>query len=594
MKGPQRTTADEEEMGRGRKPERETGEKIILNMLGEVHDKPEPIRTTALCTAVHQGQERAAHLLLDRGANPSLAGTDGITPLMAAAAKSFLRLLRMLIEFKAELNAAAPDGRTAFHIVCFNGDVDCVEVLVRAGCDTSLRDGHGMTGRDYAQEYGHTAVVELLATPNRKPRGPEPEAFGRWRPDPAPEPAPAEPEPEPEPEAFGLAPPAGLLKPSAKGVEGVPAAQQKIRQFCGVCGAASEDVARQQLDSAGWDVQRAVDKFVAAQAAEEERRKLQEEELAAAKLTQAGPSIAPEDAGPASAQAAGVPDGAAPNAAAGAAAGEAAAAGDESAAGWAPIGNGRADRMQAPVVKLSLKLIDTYNHINQVYYEKQQAKGKRNEWDDKNYNYTIVEGDTVDNGRYRLIKVIGAGSFGQVVKAIDMGVGGGLEGEGNMEVAIKVIKSKPAFHRQAKMEVELLEYLNSLDPASFGGMDPNIVHLKAHFVHKGHMCLVFELLSYNLYDLLRLTKFRGVSLNLVRKFAKQVIASLMVLAEVIPTPSHVLDRIPLIFPSRGFPFFARFHRLDEAVPTSRKPEPRAEKQPARVSKQQKIPFLRSG
>ena len=82
-------------MGRGRKPERETGEKIILNMLGEVHDKPEPIRTTALCTAVHQGQERAAHLLLDRGANPSLAGTDGITPLMAAAAKSFLRLLRM-------------------------------------------------------------------------------------------------------------------------------------------------------------------------------------------------------------------------------------------------------------------------------------------------------------------------------------------------------------------------------------------------------------------------------------------------------------------------------------------------------------------
>ena len=31
----------------------------------------------------------------------------------------------------------------------------------------------------------------------------------------------------------------------------------------------------------------------------------------------------------------------------------------------------------------------------------------------------------------------------------------------------------------------------------------------------------------------------------------------------------------------------RFHRLAEAVPTSRKPEPRAKKQPARVSKQQK-------
>ena len=44
--------------------------------------------------------------------------------------------------------------------------------------------------------------------------------------------------------------------------------------------------------------------------------------------------------------------------------------------------------------------------------------------------------------------------------------------------------------------------------------------------------------------------------------------------KVIPTPSHVLGRISPIF-SPFSPFFARFHRLAEAVPTSRKPEPRA-------------------
>lgn len=195
---------------------------------------------------------------------------------------------------------------------------------------------------------------------------------------------------------------------------------------------------------------------------------------------------------------------------------------EESAASEPKVG--REDRMQAPVVKLSLKLIDTYNHINQVYYQKQKEKTKKNEWDDKNCDYIIRDGDMVDNGRYRLIKVIGSGSFGQVVKAIDTHAN-------NTEVAIKVIKNKPAFHRQAKMEVELLQYLNGLDPASIGGRDPNIVQLKAHFVHRDHMCLVFELLSYNLYDLLRLTKFRGVSLNLVRKFAKQIITSLLVLAQ---------------------------------------------------------------
>lgn len=52
------------------------------------------------------------------------------------------------------------------------------------------------------------------------------------------------------------------------------------------------------------------------------------------------------------------------------------------------------------------------------------------------------------------------------------------------------------------------------------------VHLKRHFMFRNHLCLVFELLSYNLYDLLRNTNFRGVSLNLTRKFAQQLCTGL--------------------------------------------------------------------
>lgn len=47
---------------------------------------------------------------------------------------------------------------------------------------------------------------------------------------------------------------------------------------------------------------------------------------------------------------------------------------------------------------------------------------------------------------------------------------------------------------------------------------------------RSHLCLVFELLSYNLYDLLRNTNFRGVSLNLTRKFAQQMSTGLLFLA----------------------------------------------------------------
>ena len=66
--------------------------------------------------------------------------------------------------------------------------------------------------------------------------------------------------------------------------------------------------------------------------------------------------------------------------------------------------------------------------------------------------------------------------------------------------------------------------------------------------------------------------------------------------KVIPTPLHVLGRISPIFP-RFFPFFARFHRLAEAVPTNRKPEPRAERQwqgrPNTVSPAQLTPGVRN-
>ncbi|KAF2979604.1 hypothetical protein EK904_008378, partial [Melospiza melodia maxima] len=56
------------------------------------------------------------------------------------------------------------------------------------------------------------------------------------------------------------------------------------------------------------------------------------------------------------------------------------------------------------------------------------------------------------------------------------------------------------------------------------------VHLKRHFMFRNHLCLVFEMLSYNLYDLLRNTNFRGVSLNLTRKFAQQMCTALLFLA----------------------------------------------------------------
>ena len=60
--------------------------------------------------------------------------------------------------------------------------------------------------------------------------------------------------------------------------------------------------------------------------------------------------------------------------------------------------------------------------------------------------------------------------------------------------------------------------------------DYNVVRLVQKFNYRNHQCLVFEMLSYNLYELLKNTKFFGISLNLIRKFSKQILRALVFLA----------------------------------------------------------------
>lgn len=47
----------------------------------------------------------------------------------------------------------------------------------------------------------------------------------------------------------------------------------------------------------------------------------------------------------------------------------------------------------------------------------------------------------------------------------------------------------------------------------------NIIHMYESFVFRQHMCITFELLSVNLYELIKKNKFQGFSIQLVRRFA---------------------------------------------------------------------------
>ena len=164
--------------------------------------------------------------------------------------------------------------------------------------------------------------------------------------------------------------------------------------------------------------------------------------------------------------------------------------------------------------------------------------------------------------RYAMGRVIGRGAFARVVVAYDI--------VADARVAIKIARrASRSFDARARKEIEILRVLGGgggARGAAAGASEtsvghPNVVTMLDHFAHKGKSealfgpgesqtwddswdtdgdaetrvspasnaglrCLVFELLSHSLYDVLRATSFRGVSLALVRKFSFQILHAL--------------------------------------------------------------------
>ena len=57
----------------------------------------------------------------------------------------------------------------------------------------------------------------------------------------------------------------------------------------------------------------------------------------------------------------------------------------------------------------------------------------------------------------------------------------------------------------------------------------HLVRMNDHFLFRNHLCIGFEMLSVNLYELIKQNQFRGLSTNLVRIFVTQILDSLTVL-----------------------------------------------------------------
>src|SRR2546426_10660066 len=90
----------------------------------------------------------------------SAAGREA--PLLEAVRSADHATLRALIQQRADVNAATPDGTTALHIAVERDDVEATELLLRAGARPAAANRYGITPLYVACTNGNASIVEKL------------------------------------------------------------------------------------------------------------------------------------------------------------------------------------------------------------------------------------------------------------------------------------------------------------------------------------------------------------------------------------------------------------------------------------------------
>ncbi|WFD01074.1 non-specific serine/threonine protein kinase [Malassezia yamatoensis] len=150
-----------------------------------------------------------------------------------------------------------------------------------------------------------------------------------------------------------------------------------------------------------------------------------------------------------------------------------------------------------------------------------EGMGLRDNWDDADGYYRVILGEKLNSGRYQVFSILGRGMFSGVVRARDLK-------EKGREVAIKIVRSQETMYKAGMKEIANLSHLHTRDPED----KKHVVRLYEHFMHRGHLCMVFESLHLNLREIVkRFGKDVGLSLEAVRTYTQQMLLALAFLRE---------------------------------------------------------------
>ena len=120
---------------------------------------------TVLHVAVSNQHTRIIRLLLDRKANVNVCTTTAITPLYLASKIGNLEIVRMLVRAGADVDSGNLVGRfNPLLIAAARGYVNIVDLLLDSGATADVCDSDGFTPFYFACQNGHVDVFKQFST----------------------------------------------------------------------------------------------------------------------------------------------------------------------------------------------------------------------------------------------------------------------------------------------------------------------------------------------------------------------------------------------------------------------------------------------
>ncbi|UCE25404.1 MAG: ankyrin repeat domain-containing protein [Candidatus Zixiibacteriota bacterium] len=116
-----------------------------------------------LIAAVKNGNAELVDILLNSGADVSLADREGNPPIRYAVERGRTAILEKLLDRGAPVDCIdTADGWTLMHLAAIKGYSDIAAILASHGCAIDTPDSSGRTPLLYAAEYGNSDAAELL------------------------------------------------------------------------------------------------------------------------------------------------------------------------------------------------------------------------------------------------------------------------------------------------------------------------------------------------------------------------------------------------------------------------------------------------